>query len=498
MNQTASTQLSPIHIDPKLIKLPNDIFHFYIFEYLDLYDIWSFRLVCKKCYAISRSYNRIYELTFDTISHNWFDTTTSPRPENQFEISKLSMLSRPSSSILNLKYLLIQSTEILKINLDDLNRFSKIEILKIGILSANSKGKLDLPNLKSLTIQFLDYLKPGFVIVNTPNLQNLDIFKTDELNLIDKKLKFKYPLSIKYLRINYYDTNMSSMFVNLECLEFCYANRPAADMMIDNLLKFNKLKILKFSNCAIQVVKLKDLFRSKGTNLQLVISGVRINEISTIDELDEPILNYQLRNFDRLENDLNFIQILRNNDLSLMLADNQPPNLFAKYNNIQNIIVNSRIQDNDRLIHLIRSSPNLCELDFYRSSLNQQFYDQLPVIKSLTNLKIYEEDVKLNFQFILNMPYLRRFFTNKDVLIGKKLSLNYFKRLRLFKFQIKDKKFYIEKIDRDRYRIINYKSLDLPDHTYISHNKLSRWSNWLRIKRRKLSRKRKLPNDFND
>lgn len=499
MDNSLSSNKSKIYY---LDTLPKEIYHFYIFNNLDLDDLWNLRLVCRRFHHLIMSYN-IYELAFLDIHticgvNNWFSTTISTRPENQLNNSKSSLLKHPSNNLRNLKYLRIEKGTFDSFTeLDLLNKFVKLQVLEIDKFFLNSEVHLQLLDLKALSI--IATLKgPGKLRLSTPNLHSLSVLYTNKnLELIGNEIIINDLLSIKYILLNNYEKNILK-FSNIECLEVCIC-----DFDIDCIPKFKKLKALKCSHyCNESYGKLEHLFRTKKNDLELICVGVKIDEIGKITEYKgkKTELEFQLNNYNKLVNDINFVWVMNYDDLVRLFPHYQLSDVLAKFNNIQSLQINSKIENGSRLIQFITGCSNLCELSIKRSTLNQEFYDQFPVKKSLSLLIIEnEKDLRLNFKFIMRLPYLKILHTDLDVRLSKELNLNNFKRLKVFKFEINNHEIVIDKEDKDFYRISSCEALDLLNKAY-SHKRLVKWINWLRIKNgretRLMSRKRKLELDF--
>lgn len=466
--------------EPNLDNLPYDIFYFYIFEYLDVDEILRLRFLNKRFNSIVKSYD-IKELAivhFDDCWHekdsfylknhmdNWFSTTSSIRIENQQHLYNLNLLSNPAANLVYLRRLRFSYFQNIK--LDDLNKFTQLQILEMhGSLAIDSIRHLRLPELLALSLS-IELKETGHLLIETPNLHSLDIKKSDL-----ERTKFQYPLSIKYLIIDTYVACMS-MFTNLECIDFYFFLHSKSD----DIFKLKKLKKIRFNFYVANnsANELEDLFRSK-SDLDVVLYGVKLKEIAKVNEFfTKSILVFQMDNYDDLEDDLNFIRHIRYNDIKLLLSSNQPFDLFNKYTNIQKLEIDSKVKDSNQLINFLRGHTNFHHLIVKRTSLNQQFYDQLPVIKRLSVLEIRdEEDSNLDFGFILKIPYLRLLSIEQDIPISRTFNLNNLKYLRRLNFMIFGKDLILQKRGRDKYRIDSNSSIEealQKNVKYYDHNKL--------------------------
>lgn len=438
-----------------LDNLPIEVYHFYLFSYLDIDDILDLRLISKNFYRIIKSYD-IKELSFfrdDLIPiysidrKNWFTTTKSTKHKSRLAISKLFLLKKPSKNLLNLKYLTIKDFDHLLIKLEDLNKFTKLQILDLEEVDSCSNSFLRLPDLKALSMN-INSRGFGNLLIDTPNLHSLSIcHRNKDLKIMDI-IKFEHPLSIRYLQVSNYD-NKLSIFKNLELLElFKFYNY--SNLRMDDLLQFKNLKKLKIVAELLKVDKLKELFKSKN-NLEIVLDGVKIKEISKFDDYKKGKHNnhcdfkFQINNYDDLEDNLEFVTYVNYNDLIRLLSNKQPSDLFNKYTNIQKIKIKSKVENEKSLINFINNCFNLNYLITCESSLSQEFYDLLPEISSLFCLTIESEDIKLNFEFVSKISYLTFFYADQDVLIDSNINFNNLKYLKQFQFQIENYKIALHK-----------------------------------------------------
>lgn len=480
-------------------SLPLELYH-YLFDYLDLDDIYTFRLVNKKFYQIAKSYD-IKELSF--INHrsdyyiyyvykdNWFTTTRSTKRRYFFDFIKLSMLKNPTSNILNIKFLRIRGSQpYSSFKIEDLNKFTKLQILMIDIANDCLKpfnGRLNFPELKALSIKF--YHKESDVLVlNAPNLHSLDICEfSSNLSVINSAIKFMQPWSITYLKIRKYEPNMT-IFSNLEVLEFfdCFD----VNLEIENLFSLEKLKKLcvnsqEAGNANVRKTdKLKQLVGKK--DLDMILNGVKIKSEDKIKEYqsnEKFSLDYQLNNYDELEDDLNFVHYICIGNRIFGLDFNLFPNLFKKYTNIQKALITTiDIQDWNRFVYFIEKCPNLYLLEV-NGSFEQEFYEKIPLVSSLSILTIYENGNKrLNVDFIMKMPFLIYLSSSGDILISENLNLDDLKYFKSFRFEVKEAEIKIQKSCKGKFVIKDSERLGLPYQECLDVNELIKWTNYLREK----------------
>lgn len=452
-----------------LKDLPYLIFHSFIFKNLDLDDIWTFRLVCKKFYSITKAYN-ISELIINNprfCDHaHWFSTTKPFSPLDQFDYLKPDLLTNPAKNLINLKYLRIY--EFNGMELKVLNKFTKLQILEIKTLDLTSYDRLQLPNLKSLSIQSMIRFGESYdLVIDTPSLHSLNL---EISTYFDNIVILKNCSSVKYLRVGYWDDKILR-FQNLEHLEI------HGKVFYKDIIRLKNLKKLKivigYSN-----YELEQLSQFKKRNIELVVNGVRMKEININEELrnifngESQRLTFQLNNYNNLEDDLYFLKSFSQDELERLLTNYQP-DLPAKFSNIQHLYISKKMEKANEFAQFLSGCYNLHRLNIVRSSLDQEFYNQLTIMKSLYALEIDESmnGFNLNFEFLNKLPYLREFCTDLDVILDENLNLNNFNRLKTFNFKIasniKNQDIFITKKDRDRYLVSGFKALEFSNDRLI-------------------------------
>lgn len=415
---------------------------------------------------------------FYCFKDNWFSTCESIKLRNQINVSKLHIPTNPPINLLNLKYLGIASTSkrspislFLNASIFEnfLNKLKKLHILQLYNIETYSDIHLRLKDLKALSIQNIRFVSIYRMVIDAPKLHSLDMNETDH-----NQIEFKHPFSIKYLRSDYYNKEISK-FINLECLEFdrySYLNS-------DDLLMFNNLKKIKFNQKNYMHLKpkdkaeLKDLFRLKKDGLEMVLGGVKIKEHNKIDEykINWSALvrcKFQLENYGELDDNLNFENTVEYNRLLDLSPNNQPQSdIFKKYTNIRKIIIEKRIENENQLINFIKKCHNLYDLDAAHSSLSQEFYDQLPAITLLTKLTTFERNI--NFKFIEKMSHLMHLDADiQDNLHNEDINLNELKSIKKILYRINHRPFVIIKQGKDKY-YTDWKY-------YFNLNELTEWS----------------------
>lgn len=478
LSSRLSTSSSSInHLD----KIPIEFYHNHLFSYLDIKDLSNLKLVSKNFKKIIESYDILELSVLDDFSNasskeNWFSTTKSTKLTNLVYSSISYVPKNSSNNFLNLRHLRINFYG--PINLKYLSTFIKLQILEVkAVILISPNQLLNLPYLESLSLGFLnDFFESACLTFDTFNLRNLAVYQDSSLNLINRIIAFKNPLSICSLRLSKFDKN-ALIFKNLECLELEYLD----GLVTVDLEMFKKLNKLRIFSCHENFDDLKNIFQSKKNDLQVVLSGVKLNDVGKIEEykqcnsyknIHNKMFCFQMDNYNDLEDDLNFIKVL-NAELVCKLFHNLPADLFSKYTNIQELRIRSNV-DEDQLICFIKKCSNLSHLKVFESSISQEFYEQLPEISLLSFLQVnIKEVVDLNFEFIKRMPYLRYLITDQCLLISENLRSIGIKKIR---FKLNDQLIDITKFGSDQFSVDNPKNFGLPDKKHFKLNKLIQWS----------------------
>lgn len=500
---------------PNLDNLPNAIYY-YLFNYLDLDDVFELRCVSRRLRSVIKSYE-ITELYFiDNEDHwtnrdNWFSTTKFIKLKKRLHVSRLNLLTKffwvfnrknHICNLVNLKYLKIKECPP-SFRIDDLTYFTKLRILQIDSISTNYNYHhyLELLELEALSIYY-DESDHGYLEINAPNLTNLDLNSNSQRKLKTGRIRFRDSKTIKYLKARWFDDSLF-VFSNLECLEIRRGSEHSnIDVDISEFRNLKKIKITSLFLSKDEIHKLKEFFKlskndfnrfwspftTKSYDLEFVLNGVRIKKSDKINEYRKTRdnLKYQLANYNELEDDLDFVKEINYNHL-LNLLTKRMSNLFKNYTNIQEISTNARIKDEKLFIRFIAGCKNLYNLFLKESVLSQRFYDLLPFVSSLSLLIIEQNHIDLNFAFVIKMSYLTGFCTDQDVTIDENLNLNKLKYLERFVFEIKsvygqDVEFGIDRKGKDKYTIENSRDLGLYLHSFTFAD-LIIWSNYFRYRK---------------
>ena len=268
------------------------------------------------------------------------------------------------------------------------------------------------------------------------NAPNLTAFKTSvSLDCYE----FGFPNSVRQLSLKYHE-NRAFQFTNLTTYFFkgrmlrTNSHRPNAPNDIESAIsipiRLNNLTILHVRNQINRNVAESFVRRSK---LSFYYYGILIETIPQLNNLvtigltnrfDAPLINLRypdnfqlvLTNYSRLAMFLPFTNAVHYNQLvqAVLPVDDD---FFRRFLNIRNLSVVGMLDEEARLrlIKFISQCSNLNKLMILNSGLDQEAYQQLPVI--FPNLKslAFKEQSGRDLEFVLDFKDLRFFTTPQEV-----------------------------------------------------------------------------------
>ena len=436
-------------------NLPCELYYL-IFEYLNFKDLFNLRLTCKKFNKILKGF-KLKELVFyhsfldyDFHSHrrNWFSINEPINQHNAIDIYNLFLI-RSSIFYINLKRLRIDDFFCNgAIDLEELNKFEQLETLELKIRewSVVDGVTLSLNNLKHLSVRLNDSC-PNYFQIDAPNLESLfiDCFSYDSI-------KFNYPLSIKCLSA-YEFKDYFLMFSQIECLKIF-------DLTNDlkwKISKYPQLKELHINND--ENGSLGDIFFKNAILVEPKLSKIYKFGLKLQNSTDfkENIIGFKaiftiLEHYANAVSCFDFIDSFNFTKIMRSINNKLPFDFFSKFA-IKKIYVHHELEDENCLIDFINQCKNLSILYLGDSKLSQAFFDRLPVVSSLNNLTIGEnnEEMKLNFKFLNRMYNLIRFQTDQQMEWSDEFDLNRLGYLKTIDFRIERHSISIEKFNYDEY-----------------------------------------------
>ena len=436
-----------------------------IFQYLDIHQLFSCKLVNKKFNQAVRDF-KVKELSFSTYRGCWSFNSRPISNQAYLDASKISILKNPIDNFSHLRCLLLPANNV-DIHLNDINKFSRLELLLIDLYRYEDDvhKTIALPKLKVLHIY---PSKSTEIELDTPMLHSLRCHcsKIDMMNYVryQAKLKFKYPQELKRLIMEtpvplFEHFEDLSIFTNLSLLQTDCST--GYDQTIASLPGLKEIRLQKDWFIGHNLDDLKDLLKQRlvqrRLELKIYLMGILLDH-DVVDQFtqEKDRLTLKVRHYEKLAKNLAVTSIDYNRLIELIRAKFSTPRLpgdfTEKFSKIQEITVTAKIENESGLIELIKNCQCLNELQLKNSNLGQNFYEQLPSVCSINYLTILEDgNAGLNFDFIGRMYFLRKFTTDQELslsTITKLRPLPYFYQL---EFKFGREKYFIQQLRRGKY-----------------------------------------------
>ena len=325
---------------------------------------------------------------------------------------------------------------------DEINKLSLLERLEIYFekdsKSFSRNGELSLPNLKTLVLNSkADY---HFTIqVEAPRCKGFHLCSAGDQpeNDYNERLRVQFsdPSLVKYLSLRCYHES-SHVFKNIEFLQTVGGANLMDSRFFATFPLLKTLKILEHNS----LEGLKQLFRlCKHHNVELVFHGIHLVDDNQLDAFEgtdlqtafrywetpgsDQIFNRLIDNYDRLDEDLNFIPRIGLTQRIARLLEADAERFLGKFHNLCQIISTIKIENSKLFFRLLSSQRNLLYLWILNSGLPQQWFDQLANIPTLNKLHI-EEKKNIKLSFASKLPILRYLTTNHHVDLREDLKLD--------------------------------------------------------------------------
>lgn len=363
---------------------------------------------------------------------------------------------------------------------------------------------INLPNLRILNL----YLKKKRnkdlgsqrLIVDSPKLQILSIRNyIDNLNFIE----IINPNTLVSLEINCrYLLNDLKKYSNLEILKYLSLidRWPHSDIFLTLPESLTLLSFRIFHpNNASTIKELLDCKKEMNrSQLKIYINGVHFKSVDDYDALTryEKKLFETMNIFEMFLNDSYRLEDCSGHkciDLSdkpdnIIYELNRMPNFFVKFNNIQELIFNRKLEINS-IINFLGNCPRLVKLKLINPYLNQEFYDRLPELCPLLMEFKLKEDLgnDINIDFVYRLKLLRSFHIPFEIPIDDFVILIFERLKSLNDFQYKKLNLSIIKTNVDQYKLTHLTNFFLnPEWSYLSLKELNNLCNSLFVKKGKL------------
>ena len=457
-----------------LDQLPIEVHHL-IFGYLELIEVLTCGLVSKKFNKTVKAF-RVKELSFyssDLMRRSfWFLNRKPIYPVNSVSNRKVTVLNSTAIDLQFLKCLrlfgIVESDEF---SLESLNRFENLIVLELRFdVNDWSKGdKIKKLKLKSLKHLYINFGFQIFIEFDSPKLKSVALSYKPNSHEIDQPLettKFASPSTVKNLFT--FGLSLNQMPMNFSSLEHLQCD---VLVELDRLLRaFPDLKMLEidlenrnFSENYMEylnlIIKQRDQLRP---SLKIGFQNIKLSG-------DRAIESYGFDKESDLSLTIKHSSIMHECSLEkldyqelLSLTKGGYPIGFLKLNpfhKIHTVLVNNEIDNANSLLDLLLNCINLIYLKLQNSSLDMEFFEQLPAFTSLLNLEIEAgyQNLQLDFRFLLKMTNLVSLETDQNMEVDLlRVLMQRLKFVGWLFFRINDQKFSIVKFEKDRYDLKSY------------------------------------------
>ena len=458
-----------------------------LFKYLHPKDLAACSRVNKRWHSIYSGF-KVHRLfvskTHDPRFCHWYHSKRTVedqqliRPEPFGRLAGWPLLS-------NLKHLALRDFPS-EFNLNQLKSFGQLLHLEINTKTTEIFFNLKLPKLKVLSI----VLDCPLLFIDCPELCVLHYDEPNNKNW----LNVVHPETIRKL-----NTNMSGSklvpFKNVDCLVTNRFNLICKDTLLSlpalKALHWNGVFEHLFMPISGRVRTLEEMKRRlnefmdeanalRGDDFQLRFAGFqltkqKLNEINfdmRVEHGQECVYSeyVYLKNYELIDSDdtLAFIDHDVNYTRLLEVTPEIPSYFFKRFARIQGVRTRGPVENAAHFLWFLRSLSPVSRLSLSRPKLNQEFYDQLPVVApSLTYLDLDEEPFELNLQFICELSHFALLVIHKflpleslELILGCRIESGF------FCFQTENARYMLEtEIDSKSWVVSEYGSFDHPIFT---------------------------------
>ena len=405
-----------------------------IFRYLYIEDLSRCRCVSKKFkfYVEKIKINDllIIDRKLDDDEPHWYFVNAPKQSSNTIRIESFLRCSKAFNLKSELKRLYINDQRVIFFDLSLLNGFTKLEQLEFGNTKLSYQNlTLNLPNLNILKVY--PYTFGCNLYLETPKLEILKCRNLDSIRV-------QFPQALKHLDIEHYDSKVQS-FVNLTYLQ-CDFEAINSDILsvlehLNELHLTDRLFPLNEFEYAILQTLIGHLFRQmqqlERTNFGVFLQGVRlVNGREPFEyDLSKRNLKFQVDKSDLICADYRFHSDEVNYSELTAVVRTIPDAFFQTFFNVRKVTTTRTLVNLDHFVRFLTSLRKLSELNLNESSLPQKFYNSLPDVCRLECLRISEDDdLAINFNFVLKMRRLKHFETNQQFSNAFNLAVKLFTR----------------------------------------------------------------------
>ena len=296
-------------------------------------------------------------------------------------------------------------------------------------LHSNSLEKLSFKSSKNIPSNSRNDIKS--IEFNTPKMSSL-IFWNDGPSFSRRDnfpVRFRFPLVIKHLECIEFDSNLS-VLRNLETL---VCQKIGCPFKLADFKSLQRLELFPNEESELEYIEMivNEKWDLQRESLEIIVCGFKdllvackpeFDPDSTIFELSDHYLRQVIRHPDNFVGHIPWQFEIVNFPSFYKSFRELPEDFFQKFANISSIFVSDdlrrpslrkRPNPPDLLQLLVQTNPKTVFISF---SFSYFFYEDLTLIESINFLDIKERSKNLNFNFFLNLKFLKHLNIHTDKL----------------------------------------------------------------------------------
>ena len=252
------------------------------------------------------------------------------------------------------------------VSIELLNCFDRLQQLDIirSTIRGDQDSVLNLSNLKTFCAHYLD-LQIDNLTFDLPHLQRLRIGSVLDY---DFKMNLKDADNLDYLECKFFRSrrNFIRSAINLKHL-YCYEikTKDLDDNLLQNLIELKTISYLYRTNTFDELRRQKRLFNPKLKIYYRCVESIELTQFQfSRPTLKRQLIDYCLKNEDKLANRIPFINTIDYNDYE-DYYNRMPINFLSKFSNFKRLLVHSSICNLNNLINLLKGQKTIIDLELY-------------------------------------------------------------------------------------------------------------------------------------